>query len=98
MFVRTATLPLGRLPGGPDLLHGALLRLLVRTPAQKLCPVAEASTGKVVILELAHKFWLERKPLGIAGIARPAAGTAGGLAGKTFATHKRFKNRFQLFA
>ena len=49
----------------------------------------------MVILEFAYQFRLERKPLRIAGIARPAAGTAGSLAGKSFAAHEWFKNRLQ---
>src|SRR5438270_9012437 len=91
-------LRLSCLLGGPDLLHGALFRLLFRTPAQKLCSMAEASTGKVIVLKLAHQFGLQRKPLCIAGIARPAAGTARRLAGKSFAAHIWFQNRLQLFA
>src|SRR3954452_23489293 len=98
MFDRTATLPLSCLPRGPDLLHGALLRLLVRAPAQKFCPVAKATAGEMIVLELADEFRLEGKPFGIAGIARPAAGTARSLAGKSFAANKRLKNRLQLFA
>src|SRR6476469_587542 len=90
--------PLGRFFGRPNLLHGALFRLLFRTPAQKLCPMAEAPAGKVVVLELADKFWLEREPLRITRIACPAAGTARSLAGKSFTTHIWVKNRLQFFA
>src|ERR1051325_2121635 len=84
--------PLSRLFSGPDLFHGALLRLLFRTPAQKLCPMPKAPAGKMVILELAHQFRLEREPFCIAGIARPTAGTAGSLAGKSFSAHVGFEN------
>src|SRR6185312_17258477 len=94
----TAVLPLSRLFNRPDLLHGALFRLLVRTPAQKFCPVPETSTREVIVLELAHQFGLQRKPFCIAGVARPAAGTARSLAGKPFATHKWLQNRLQLLA
>src|SRR6267154_768587 len=80
----------------PDLIHGTLLRLLVRTPAEKLCPVAKAPAREVVVLELADQFWFEWKPFCVTLIARPAAGTAGSLAGKSFAPHQWFEDGLQL--
>jgi len=62
--------------------------------------VAKTAAGKMVILKFTHEFGLEREPLGVAIVARPAAGAARSLAGKAGAVaacfgHERFQNIFQ---
>src|SRR5689334_22267943 len=57
----------------------------------------------MVILKLADKFGLERKPFGIAVVARPAAGTSGSFSGKAGPRaanfgHEWFQDFFQLLS
>ena len=44
--------------------HLALRWLLIRTPAQELCAVAEAAAGEVIVLDFDDQLWRERFPLG----------------------------------
>src|SRR5256885_1819694 len=57
----------------------------------------------MVILKFTHKFGLERKPFGIAVVARPAAGTSGSFSGKAGPRaasfdHEWFQDLFQLLS
>src|SRR5690349_18819101 len=53
----------------------------------------------MVILKLADKFGLERKPFGIAVVARPAAGASGSFSGETaIFGHEWFQDFFQLLS
>src|SRR5579859_4967596 len=61
--------------GGAHLLEDALARRLVRTPAQELGAVAEASPGEVVVLHLTDELRLEPEPFlldTLVPAARPA--------------------------
>src|SRR5258708_27249995 len=80
------------------LIEGTLARVFFRTPPQKLCPMAEAAAGKVVVLDLAHQAGFKRNPLGVAVGRGPAARTPWGLAGNTFAPHDRIQDAFEPFA
>src|SRR5258708_32365177 len=80
------------------LIEGTLARVFFRTPPQKLCPMAEAAAGKVVVLDLAHQAGFKRNPLGVAVGRGPAARTAWGFAGKTFAAPERSWGPFGRFA
>jgi len=83
---------------GFQLVHRALVRLLIGTPAQEFCPVTKAITGKVVIMDLAHQAMLKRNPFIVAVRPRPAAWATGRLARKAGTSHQRFENRLELFA
>src|SRR6266404_5463847 len=63
------------------LFHRALRWLLIRTPAQELCPVTKAAAGEVIVLNFDHEFWREGFPVG-RSIGAPAAGAAGRAAGE----------------
>ena len=65
--------------------------------------MTKTPAGEMVILKLTHKFGLERKPFGIAVVARPAAGTSGRFSGKAGPRaagfgHKWFQDLFQLLS
>lgn len=65
--------------------------------------MAKTPAGEMVILKLTHEFGLERKPFGIAVVARPAAGTSGSFAGKACPRaasfgHEWFQDLFQLLS
>src|SRR5438094_5806148 len=67
------------------LVHGALARRLVRTPAQELGAVAEPAAREMIVADLHHQLRRERLPLARALRAPPtrtpwrAAGEARGL-------------------
>src|SRR5579862_5293023 len=42
--------------------EGALIGLLVRPPAKKFCPVAEAVAGKMIVADFADQLRLQRLP------------------------------------
>src|SRR5579884_3434395 len=70
--------------------HPALIRALVRPPAQVLGAVAETAAGEVVILHFHHQ--LRRQRLKFAGaLGAPAAGASWRAAGEA----RRLAQRFQ---
>src|SRR4051794_37679968 len=79
----TTSQPQLRQGGRPraHLLEGALLRPLLRTPAQEPGSVAEAPAREVVVAHLADQSRPQRLPRGRPTLA-PAAGSAGRLAGE----------------
>src|SRR5579862_4466225 len=46
----------------PHLREGALIGVLVRPPAKKFCPVAEAVAGKMIVAHFADQLRLQRLP------------------------------------
>src|SRR3954462_12273663 len=77
--------------GGMQLLEGALLGRLVRTPAHELGAMAKAVAGNMVISNLAHQLGLERLPFRrprIEGI--PPAGPSRRFAGEPWAAVQWF--------
>src|SRR5205823_11228332 len=63
-------------PGGPDLSPGAVLRILVRPPADEACAVPEAVLLQLVVAHLADELRLDRVPVELLA-ARPAALASG---------------------
>src|SRR5581483_12102969 len=73
-----------------QLLEGALLRRLVRAPAQDGCAVAEALAGEMVVADFDHELRFQRTPLRRA-LGRPAAGAARRIAGEAGRGDQRFQ-------
>src|SRR5207237_6792176 len=83
---------------GNHLLHSALGGIFLRTPAQELSAVAEASSGKVIVLHFTHQFVFEREPFSIAVFTRPAAWASRSFTGESGAAHHGLEDRLQFFA
>ena len=78
------------LSGGPDLIHGALPRRLVRAPAQQRAAVPEPAAAYLVVADLDDQLRRERLPF--AGtLGAPAAGAARRAPGEA----RRFAQRLQ---
>src|SRR5438477_11133143 len=71
-----------------DLVDGALLGRLVRTPAQQSGAMSKALAGEVIVADFNHEFWLKRHPFG-GTLGHPAARTARRIAGEARRTHQR---------
>src|SRR5229473_2437168 len=63
------------------LLHRALRRLLIRTPAPELCAVAKAASREMIVLNFDDQLWREGLPFR-GSIGAPAARAAGRAAGE----------------
>src|SRR6266581_5961540 len=75
-----------------NLLHGALLRRLVRTPAQELGPVSKAACAEVVVLHFYHEMSGQWLPVPTT-LAAPAAGPTGALSSEAGRFDERLKLR-----
>src|SRR3981189_466809 len=64
-----------------ELIEGALLRRLVRPPAQDGCAMAKPLAAEVIVADLNDQFWLERAPL-CRALRRPSARPARRVAGE----------------
>src|SRR5581483_11080568 len=64
--------------------------VLVRPPAQEAGAMAEPPAGDMVVTHLRHQPVAQRYPFA-APLRRPAAGTAGRIAGKAWAAFQRFQ-------
>src|SRR5439155_26960012 len=82
---------------GSNLLERALPRLLLRTPAQKFRPMAEASSREVVVLHFANSFRFQRLPFGRAPGA-PTARAAGSAPRESWRADHRLNDLLQLTA
>src|SRR6185437_5812708 len=65
-----------------ELLKSALGWLLIRSPPEDGCAVAEAAAGEMIVGHFDHVFRLDRLPLRRA-FCRPSAGTTRSISGKT---------------
>src|SRR6266536_1884947 len=64
-----------------QLIQSAILRELVRPPAQESGPMAKASAGKMIVAHLHHQLRLQRLPLA-AALRAPSARAARRFAGE----------------
>ena len=64
------------------LVHGALVRIFVRSPAQKSCAVSKPAAGKMIIADFHDNFWRDWFPFSGA-LRAPAARSSGRVAGET---------------
>ncbi len=72
------------------LVHRALVRVFVGTPAQKFRAVAKPAAGKVVVGNLQYYSWIDWLPLATA-ICAPTAGSSRCAASES----RRFSERFK---
>src|SRR6266403_1005043 len=73
-----------------DLIHGALARVFVGTPAKKFCAVSESAAGKMVIRNFDHHSRSDWFPFASA-IRAPTAGASRRVASETRLLFERFK-------
>jgi hypothetical protein len=73
-----------------DLIHGALARIFVGTPAKKFCAVPESTTGKMVICNFDDDSWSNWFPFA-SSIRAPTAGASRRVASETRLPFERFK-------
>ena len=64
------------------LVHRALARIFVGTPAQKSCAVSKPAAGKMIIADFHDNFWRDWLPFASA-LRAPTARSSGRVAGET---------------